>query len=95
MKRCVVKYETVVEAIAGRLPRICHAETPFLPSETKVARWRAPNKSDGRNVECSTCLDSFLADMIRDKFTCGVKGKERPIRKILPMIEKWEVHSRT
>ena len=42
MKRCVAKYEAAVHAIAGRYPRIVPADTPFVPSETKFSRCRAP-----------------------------------------------------
>ena len=42
MRRCVVKYEAVVHNITGVYPRIVHADTPFIPSETKHARCRPP-----------------------------------------------------
>ena len=33
-------------------------------------------------------MDSYPAGLIRDKFTFDVRGRDRPIRKILPIIEK-------
>ena len=88
MKRCVAKYETAVKSITGKFPRICNANTPFVPSETKVSRCRAPNTNEDY-FECPTCCDSFPASLMHEKFHFK-KGTVRPIRKILPIIKKKE-----
>ena len=50
------KYGTAVHAIVGRYPCIVPADTPFVPSETKVSKCRVP-KTDKDFIECPTCCD--------------------------------------
>ena len=42
MRRCEANYEAVVHSITGIYPSIVHVDTPFIPSETKHARCKAP-----------------------------------------------------
>ena len=88
MKRCVAKYEEAVRAVTGLYPRIVEAETPVIPSETKFARCRAPNK-DEAFFECPTCCDTFPESLMIEKFR-HESGTLRPIRKLFQHITKAE-----
>ena len=86
MKRCVPKYEATVQQCTGSLPRMVHADTPFLPDETKHVRSRAPTTNESC-IECPACMDIFTKSIIEKKFTFAPHTK-RSIRKLPPMIGK-------